>query len=214
MRHRVALGFGLVGLLAATAAQAADKPACKLAVLGTAHVQSVLDGRTLQLTDGREVRLAGIEAPQSAKAALETLVSGRDIALLRMGAESDRYGRVVALVSVEPAAPEAGITVQGALLAHGQARVAANLGDSACATSLLEAERTARAGGLGLWADPYYVMRNAENPAGILEVRGHFAVVEGKILSVRESGGTIDINFGRRWTEDFTVTVAKRLERA
>jgi hypothetical protein len=57
-------------------------------------------------------------------------------------------------------------------------------------------------------------MRNAENLAGILEVRGHFAVVEGKILSVRESDGTIDVNFGRRWTEDFTVTVAKRLERA
>ena len=33
------------------------------------------------------------------------------------------------------------------------------------------------------------------------------------MLSVRESGGTIYVNFGRRWTEDFTVTVAKRNER-
>jgi hypothetical protein len=78
----------------------------------------------------------------------------------------------------------------------------------------LGAERRARAAGLGLWADPYYVMRNAEDPAGILAVRGHFAVVEGKVLSVRESGATIYVNFGRRWSEDFTVTVPKRNERS
>ena len=214
MVRRVAFVFGLVTLVAAAAAQAADKSACKPAILGTAQVRSVLDGRTVQLTDGREVRLAGIEAPQSAKVALEALVSGRDIALLRLGSDSDRYGRVVALVSVEPAAPETGLTVQRAMLAQGQARVTANIGDSACAAGLLEAERAARAGGLGLWADPYYVIRHAEDPAGILAVRGRFAVVEGKILSVRESGATIYVNFGRRWSDDFTVTVQKRNERS
>ena len=43
--------------------------------------------------------------------------------------------------------------------------------------------------------------------------RGRFALVEGKVVSVRESGGTIYVNFGRRWSEDFTVTIAKRNER-
>jgi hypothetical protein len=32
-------------------------------------------------------------------------------------------------------------------------------------------------------------------------------------LSVRESGGTIYVSFGRRWSEDFTVTVQKCHER-
>ncbi len=32
------------------------------------------------------------------------------------------------------------------------------------------------------------------------------------MLSVRESRGVIFINFGRRWSEDFTVTVLKRNE--
>jgi hypothetical protein len=32
------------------------------------------------------------------------------------------------------------------------------------------------------------------------------------VLSVRESGATIYVNFGRRWTEDFTVTILKRNE--
>ena len=40
-----------------------------------------------------------------------------------------------------------------------------------------------------------------------------FALVEGRVLSVRESGGTIYVNFGRRWSEDFTVTVPKRSAR-
>jgi hypothetical protein len=37
--------------------------------------------------------------------------------------------------------------------------------------------------------------------------------VEGRVLSVRESGGTLYINFGRRWSRDFTVTISKRNER-
>ena len=76
--------------------------------------------------------------------------------------------------------------------------MAANIGDFACAASLLAAEKPARTGSLGLWANPHYVMRIAEDPAGVLAVRGRFAVVEGKVLSVCESGGTICVNFGRR----------------
>jgi hypothetical protein len=57
-------------------------------------------------------------------------------------------------------------------------------------------------------------MRQAENPAQILAERGRFTLVKGKVISVRESGSTIYVNFGRRWSEDFTVTVLKRNERA
>ena len=175
------------------------------------------------LEDGREVVLAGVVVPQSghadksslaAKAALEILVAGREVALLRLGPETDRYGRFLALVAI-PSSAGSGIerSVQLALLARGQARVAARVGDAACAADLLAAERTARAAGLGLWAEPYYLIKKAENPAEILAQRGQFALVEGKVLSVRESGGTIYVNFGRRWSEDFTVTISKRHER-
>jgi hypothetical protein len=34
-----------------------------------------------------------------------------------------------------------------------------------------------------------------------------------KVVSVRDSGATTYVNFGRRWSEDFTVTVLKRNER-
>ena len=189
----------------------ADDPACTLAVIGTATVKSAIDGRTLLLGDGRELRLAGIEAPEQARPALEVLAAGKDISLLRLGPETDRYGRMVALVTIRPA--EFGQSIQKALLELGQARVSAHIGERGCAAALLNAEKAARTAGLGLWADPYYVMRNAEDPTGIFAVRGRFAVVEGTVLSVRESGGTIYVNFGRRWSDDFTVTVLKRNER-
>src|SRR5262249_30848480 len=71
-----------------------------------------------------------------------------------------------------------------------------------------------RDGQLGLWSDPYYVMRRAEDPTAVSRERGRFTIVEGEVLSVRESGATIYVNFGRRWSDDFTVTIAKRNERA
>ena len=39
--------------------------------------------------------------------------------------------------------------------------------------------------------------------------KGRFTLVEGKVVSVRESGGTIYVNFGRRWNESFTVTISR-----
>ena len=220
MSYREALGIALA-VLYTLAAHADDKSSCKAATVGTGQVQAVLDGRTVRLSDGRTVRLAGIEVfppdeadsrANNAKLALAHLVFDRQISLMRLGPETDRYGRVMALVAV--GATTEGPSVQHALLAQGHARVAANIGDFACASSLLGAEKAARAAGLGLWANPDYVMRNAEDPAGVLAVRGRFAVVEGKVLSVRESGGTIYVNFGRRWSDDFTVTVPKRNERS
>jgi hypothetical protein len=100
------------------------------------------------------------------------------------------------------------------LLGQGHARVSASIGDKDCADALLTAERGARAARLGLWADPNFAPLSSENLTGLAAAIGHFALVEGKILSVRESGATIYVNFGRRWTRDFTVTIPKRQRRS
>ena len=84
----------------------------------------------------------------------------------------------------------------------------------ACADALLTTERAARAARQGLWADPNFAPLQVENLARLTAEQGHFALVEGKVLSVRESGATIYVNFGRRWTRDFTVTILKRQQRA
>jgi Staphylococcal nuclease homologue len=124
----------------------------------------------------------------------------------------DRYGRLVAQVDVRRENGER--WVQAEMAAAGHARITASGADRGCAAELMRRERAARAAKLGLWADPYYGLRRAEDPAAVSRERGRFTIVEGNVLSVRESGGTIYVNFGRRWSEDFTVTIAKRNERA
>jgi DNA/RNA endonuclease YhcR with UshA esterase domain len=52
---------------------------------------------------------------------------------------------------------------------------------------------------------------HAENLSQFQAQRGHFAQVEGKVLSVR--GAIIYVNFGRRWTRDFTVIILKHQQR-
>lgn len=198
-------------LLASGAASAQENKSCPLLDAGSGTVRTVLDGRTFTLTDGREIRLAGIEAPATAGgAALERLLGGREVTLKRIGEEKDRYGRLLAFAFVAGDARSA----QHALLAGGHARVSARVGDIACAKHLLNAERTARAAGSGLWSEQIHAPKKADEPAAVLAERGRFTLVEGRVISVRESGGTIYVNFGRRWSEDFTATVLRRNERA
>jgi endonuclease YncB( thermonuclease family) len=204
-------------------------PACGGDEIARATVKSIIDGRTFTLADGREVRLAAIEVPPlpapsgsgqqsgavpggaAARAALDALAGGDDVVLRRAQAAPDRYGRVVAFVYTERDGDE--LFVQGELLASGFARVGDLVAGRACAATLFARENAARKGKLGLWADPYYDLLDAETPADVLAHKGQFALVEGQVVSVRESGTTIYVNFGRRWSDEFAVTVRKRNER-
>jgi len=189
---------------------AAGQDACQLVPAGSATVAGVRDGRTLMLADGRELRLAAIEAPAESRAALQALVGTGSLRLQTLGAGRDRYGRVVAFAF--PA--EGRESLQQALIEQGRARVSARAGSPGCASGLLAAERAARAARRGLWADPNFAPMRADNPTRIQAELGHFALIEGKVLSVRESGATIYVNFGRRWTRGFTVIILRRLGRS
>jgi endonuclease YncB( thermonuclease family) len=193
--------------------------------MGAGRVAKIVDGRSFLLEDGREVRLAAVEIPAlaglhdtgapapagiAAKMALDAILAGQSVELRQRGPAADRYGRIPAHVYLTRDRAERSAAHD--MLARGYARVAAQVGHAACAAELLSRERVARAARLGLWAEPHYLMA-AEGGAELLAERGHFTVVEGKVLSVRESGGTIYMNFGRRWSEALTVTILKRHER-
>lgn len=195
--------------LSLAAWQASAQDTCKRTTLGTAQVAAVRDGRTLLLADGREVRLAGLEITEDSRAALQSLIGDRPVRLEVVSTDLDRYGRVVAFTF----AGDAQTSLQQALLELGQARVAARVGSKACAEALLAAERTARAGARGLWADPNFALLTPENSVRLRAERGHFTIIEGKVLSVRDSGSTLYLNFGRRWTRDFSVIVLRRNQR-
>jgi hypothetical protein len=197
-----ALGLATMTLGPIALAHAAD---CHFETIGQGTVSTSTEGGFV-MQDGRTVRLAGVEG------ARPDLAPGTPVTLKRIGAAtSDRYGRVVAHAFVDDNGTER--WVQSDLVARGLARVSSRVGDPACAKLLLAQENSARIAKLGLWTDPVYVIGKAEEPVDVLQRRGRFALVEGKVLSVRESGGTLYMNFGRRWSEDFTVTIAKRNER-
>jgi hypothetical protein len=195
--------------------------ACKLETIGPGVVTGIVDARTVLLDGGREARLAGIEmaaaGPQARTSEVMPPLVGRNAILRRIGAagaagaEQDRYGRLLVHLFVSEQGSERWI--QADLLDRGEARVASRIGDRACARELLARESKAREAKLGVWAEPIYGIMQADEPAKVAAERGRFAIVEGKVLSVRESGNTIFVNFGRRWTEDFVVTIAKRNER-
>ena len=211
---RAVLGAIAVSLIMMDGAAAQDPTACVTETIGTATVAAVRDGRTFILADGREARLATIEPPpaddaESARVALAALIEGRRVILKQAGPAEDRYGRIPVFAYPGDDAPSA----QETLLAAGLARVSARPGDPDCARMLLTRERAARAAGHGLWNRPGALIA-ASHPAKISAVRGQFAIIEGTVLSVRESRGVLYINFGRRWTRDFSVIVLKRQERS
>jgi endonuclease YncB( thermonuclease family) len=193
---------------------------CGVEPLPPGRVARIVDGRSFVLDDGREVRLASIEVPpltdpspagRAAALALAAMVTGETTALRSAAAAPDRYGRALAYAFA--AGQKRSRSIAHAMLAQGHARVAPEVGDPACAAELLSQEHAARIGKIGLWADPQYAILAAGNLAGLVAGRGRFSVVEGKVLSVRESGGTIYVNFGRRWSQALTVTISKRQER-
>jgi endonuclease YncB( thermonuclease family) len=212
--------------------------ACTLEMVASGTVVTVIDGRTFVLADGREVRLPAIEIPpppdpaptaaaapattetaqpaapdpaEAAAGALKSLLAGRPVSLRASKLVTDRYGRILAdALATRDGYPG---SAEKTLLSQGLARLAAVLPEPGCLAELRAAERLGRAAKLGLWADPRYLPKQADDVAGLSAERGRFTLVEGKVVSVRESSGTIYVNFGRRWSEDFTVTILKRNER-
>ena len=180
--------------------------ACSFEAQGEGRVSAIIDARTFRMDDGREVRLAGIETMTNGAAALSALVAGRSVTLRGDSDAPDRYGRQPAWVLVEQAAT----SVQHQLLGQGDALVSGTVADKACAAELAAAEAAARGAKRGIWAHSAAI-KNAESPGDILTRIGQFTVVEGKVLSVRQAGSVTYINFGRRWTRDFAVTISRRV---
>lgn len=201
------LAFGLSFALLPPAVAQAE---CRLPDSGTVRAAGIADGRTLLLEDGREILLVGIEpAPAwpAAQAELARRVAGQTLVLRGLSSQPDRYGRLNAFVSVSGSETP----VQYDLIREGLVRESG--ADAAgCRADLLALEQKARTAKVGLWSDPVYDIRQAGDPAMIATGRGQFAIVEGKVLSVRDSGGTIYVNFGRLWSEDFTAAIPKRLQ--
>lgn len=165
-------------------------PCVPVGVGSDAASRFVIDGDTLELADGRRVRLLGIDTPeigrrgepsepfaQAAKKRLEQLATEPGMRM-HVGEEPrDRYGRTLAhLFAADGRNIEAQLLEEGlgfALVVPPNDRMAACHG---------MAERRARSAGRGVWS------RSPVVPAR--EVReGGFTLISGRIASVSEGAG-------------------------
>ncbi len=207
--------------LAATSAAAEDRSPTPMERGESQRVAEVIDGDTLVLEDGTEVRLVGIQAPklalgradfaaqplaEEAKAALEAMTLGRLVALSYGGQRIDRWGRQLAHLH-----DDSGRWIQGELLASGLARVYTFRDNTALAEAMLAAERAARQGRLGIWADPFFEVRTVAETEALIDT---FQIVEGEVLDAAVVRGRAYLNFGADWRDDFTVTIAPKDRRA
>jgi micrococcal nuclease len=185
------------------------------------RVVSVPDGDTMLLDSGLVVRLTGMQAPklplgregyeawpkaEDAKAALEAIVLDKAVEVRHGGERTDRHGRVLGHVFVagEDASER---WVQREMVAAGWARVYSFPDNRACVTQLLAAETQARVMKLGIWSDPYYLVRRADRPDQFADRLGQYELVEGRVLLADEARGRIYLNFGRSWKQDVTAVI-------
>lgn len=190
----------------------------------TRTVTRIVDGETVALDDGSELRLLGALVPRAvdvgapagqwpaelaAAAELSALLLGRSIELALGGERVDRYGRLRAHAFVRDA--EGVRWVQGHLLRQGLARAFAQagdpIGDRDCLEALLAAEREAREARRGLWADAAYAIRQASRPAELARYRNTFQVVEGRVVRVAQVRGALHLNFSRDRRTGFSASL-------
>lgn len=220
--RRALLRAGFCALVAlggaGPAALAASGPPAGLADGGSFTVIEVIDGDTLVLDDGREVRLVGIQAPklplgrpgfetwplaEEARAALEELTLGQSVRLAYGGRRVDRHGRVLAHLYL----PD-GLWVQGEMLAAGLARTYSFADNRALIAEMLQREAAARAARAGIWVHPWYRIRSAEELAADPEAYlDSFQLVEGVVRDAAVVRNRGYLNFGDDWKTDFTIAI-------
>ncbi len=170
--------------------------------LAQVAVRQVVDGDTVRLTDGRSIRLIGINAPElgrkgksdepfavQSKRRLQALVDASDgrVGLLYGKQRKDRYGRTLAHLY-----DRQGRNLEAQLLSEGLGFMVAVAPNTALVTCQAQAERQARSKRLGVW--------RSEQVKAAGQLRGGgFALLGGRVTSVqRNRGGLwIDLDGGR-----------------
>lgn len=222
--HLVVKGsvFGMIAALALMASPGLAATCEGLAAGPSGVVRQVTDGDTVVLDSGLEVRLIGMQAPklplgrrnfetwpmaEEAKAALERMALDKPVKLGFGGERIDRNGRTLAHMFID-AGDGKELWAQQAMVELGLARVYSFADNRMCLGELLAAEGRARAERRGIWTDAYYFIRDAQRPDQILSRIGDYELVEGRVLKSDEVRGQVFLNFGRRWSEDFTAVIS------
>jgi endonuclease YncB( thermonuclease family) len=165
-------------------------------------VVHVYDGDTLRLSDGRRLRLIGINAPETgrkdqpaqpladrASTELQTLLELQDntLTLLPGADRHDHYGRLLAHGFLPN-----GDNPAARLLERGLATALTVPPNTRAAGCYRRIEQRARAAGRGIWSLPQYRTLSAGELQ--TDLRG-FRLVEGRVREIRQSRHSIWLQF-------------------
>ncbi len=193
-----------------------NRPAsdCQLQPGGESTVVAVAGPQTLQLADGRFVRLTEILVPEPVPAGFDPSVAaaaylrqaalGRKVEVKFGGTQRDRYGVYLGHIYV---AGEPSIWLQEGLVRSGFATVVPQANNHACTRQLLASEAAARQAKSGHWGLAYFKVLKASDPRSILNLVQTYQIVEGTVQRASESGGRITLHFGAENRFGFTVNI-------
>lgn len=196
--------------------------ACETQAARTATVAEVIDGHTVRLDDGSEVRLIGALPPQTprwwkgegvwppagrARRELEKLIGSSKVELRFAPSEEqrDRHERFLAQLFVLRG--EERIWAQGHMVGTGFAQAYSLKGHRACARALQDREQIARTARSGLWRKGRYAVLQATNSGALSKRGGSFQLVEGTVLTAGRKSQWTFLNFDTDWRKDFTVAI-------
>lgn len=150
----------------------------------------MIDGDTLELTDGRRVRLIGIDTPeigrrgepsepyaQAAKKRLQQLVEASGLRMHTGEEPRDRYGRILAHLHTAD-----GNNIEAQLLEEGLGFALVVPPNAALADCHGRAERRARSLDRGVWSRSPVIRASAVEEGG-------FTIINGRVESASEGGG-------------------------
>lgn len=184
------MGAFFIGLLSLSAQAACPLPGH----LPVFEVKRVLDGDTLRLADGRNVRLIGLNTPEvshqgrpaqpyavKAKNRLEQLIKANagQVALKIGEPAKDHYGRLLA-----HAFTDNGRNIEEQLLVEGLGYQVVFAPATRWAQCQQMAERQARAAGKGLWRQSRQLSPAQVDSSG-------FALIRGQVMQVERNRGGI-----------------------
>ena len=115
------------------------------------------------------------------------------------GRQRDRYRRALAHLH-----DENGLWIQGEMLRLGMARVYSFPDNRTLVGRMLDLEREARAAKRGIWAHPFYRIRNPHESGDDID---SFQIVERRVVSAAVVKGGGYLNFGKDWRRNFTFSV-------
>ncbi|HKQ30185.1 MAG TPA: thermonuclease family protein, partial [Burkholderiales bacterium] len=169
------------------------------------RVTQVLDGDSFCVSDGREIRLIGINAPEfgkdgkpneplarEARELLTQLIVAREVDLEYDAERHDRYRRTLAHAFIEGKR-----SVEEVMLREGFAFQIAQSPNLAHLDNNARAEVEARAARRGVWAEPYFKPRAAEQ-LGTTDTG--FRLVEGRVQRVSRGRYSLYLDLSERFT--------------